>query len=72
MDDSQRIMGSIHAAFGGTGISYRVHTVADESDLRPPVAWPPALNSSEENPAYPRGRKRLDSKNGNGGPTRSR
>ena len=58
----QRVMKSVHAAFGGTGVTYRVHTVADESDLRPPVVWPPTDSPAlEENPAYPKRAQRPDS-----------
>jgi hypothetical protein len=54
VEEFRRHMNSIHTAFGGTGVTYRAHTVPDESDLQPSVAWPPTSSSTpEENPAYP-------------------
>jgi len=59
----QRRMDAIHAAFNGTGVTYRVHTVPGESDLRPPVSWPPIVSpAQDENPAYPRPAGRPDPK----------
>jgi hypothetical protein len=62
VEEFQRRMDAIHVAFGGTGVTYRVHTVPDESDLRPPVAWPPSTAPTvDENPAYPRSARRPES-----------
>jgi hypothetical protein len=47
-------MNAIHAAFAGTGVTYRAHTLADESDLQGQLTWPPLGGSAnDENPAYP-------------------
>ena len=39
-------LGRIHEALRGTGVRYRVETVAEEPAFVPPMAWPPVLPHS--------------------------
>jgi hypothetical protein len=36
-------LGKIHEALEGTGVTYRVETVAEEPQFVPPIPWPPVL-----------------------------
>ncbi|MCI4343193.1 MAG: hypothetical protein L3J92_03635 [Thermoplasmata archaeon] len=39
-------LSKIHEALRGSGVSYRVETVAEESAFVDPIAWPPLLPRS--------------------------
>lgn len=48
-------MTDIHNALRGTGATYRVHTVLENTPWTEPVAWPPPLDTAVgENPAFPK------------------
>lgn len=48
-------MKKIHDALRGTGTTYRVHTVLDNTPWVEPVAWPPPMQSEVgDNPAFPK------------------
>jgi len=46
VDQFRATLGKIHTALKGTGVSYRVETVAEEPAFVPPVPWPPILPRS--------------------------
>ncbi|MGD0257586.1 MAG: hypothetical protein ABSB90_06875 [Thermoplasmata archaeon] len=46
VDQFRATLGKIHTALEGTGVSYRVETVAEEPTFVPPVPWPPILPRS--------------------------
>jgi len=39
-------LSKVHEALRGSGVSYRVETVAEESSFVDPIAWPPLLPRS--------------------------
>jgi hypothetical protein len=43
VDQFRATLGKIHAALKGTGVIYRVETVAEEPAFVDPVPWPPML-----------------------------
>jgi hypothetical protein len=51
VDQFRTTLGKIHTALQGTGVSYRVETVAEEPKFVDPIPWPPLLPRSP--PTHP-------------------
>jgi hypothetical protein len=44
IEQFHELLGKIHAALRGTGVVYRVETVAEEPAFIEPIPWPPPLS----------------------------
>jgi hypothetical protein len=51
VDEFREILGKVHDALQGTGVTYRIETITDEPGFLEPVGWPPPLVG--EPPTHP-------------------
>jgi hypothetical protein len=49
VEQFRAMLGKVHEALKGTGVSYRVETVAEEPAFVEPIPWPPVLPRSPPN-----------------------
>ncbi len=57
VEEFQTILGKLHTALKGTGVTYRVQSTGDDPMFVEPTAWPPSLQAEpQQHPGYPTGR----------------